>query len=65
MKKYLEEVVVGFVGWIGSLISMTMFTAVDFFTVWIQPVIVAMLCAFGALIVSHFGKRLFKWIDKR
>lgn len=57
MKKYYQDIFGTFIGGATGWITSGMYHD------WIQPMLLAAVCAFIGLLVTHFGKKLFKWLE--
>ena len=43
----------------------TGFISSAFFHDWMKPVLLSAACAFVGLVISHYGKKVFVWIDRK
>lgn len=57
MKKHIQDIAGACIGGITGWISQ------GFYKEWIQPMILAAACAFIGLLVTHYGKKIFQWLD--
>ena len=59
MRKHFQDIFGTCIGWITGWITSGLYEN------WIQPMILAAVCAFIGLLVTHFGKRVLAWLEKK
>jgi hypothetical protein len=41
------------------------FLSHPFYKDWIQPIMISIICAVAGLLITHYGKKILLWIDKK
>lgn len=57
MKKHLQDIIGAITGGVTGFISS------GFYETWIQPMILAAVCALIGLLITHYGRRLLNSFD--
>jgi hypothetical protein len=59
IKEHHNEARGAFIGGASGFISQ------PFFKNWVQPIMVSIICAVAGLVITHYGKKILQWIDKK